>query len=54
MKVEFSEIFQKKISCKDAKWELSHSKPTDMMQVTVAFHSFTNAPNYWMNSDEIC
>ena len=26
----------------------------DMMQVTVAFHNCMNAPNYWMNFDEIC
>jgi hypothetical protein len=56
MKLEFSQqIFQKqKISWKDAKWELSHCKRADMMQVIVAFHNFMNAPNYWVNFHEIC
>ena len=44
----------KKMSWKDANCELSHSKQTDMMQVKVTFHSFKNAPNYWMNFDKIC
>ena len=45
----------KKITWKDAKWELSHSKQTDMMQVIAAFHNnFMNAPTYGMNFDEIC
>jgi hypothetical protein len=44
----------KKNSWKDAKWELSHSKRIDMMQVIVDFHNFTNAPSYWMDFDEIC
>jgi len=32
------------------KWELNHSKRTDrwtyMMEVRIAFHNFTNAPNF--------
>jgi len=44
----------KKNLWKDAKWEPSLSKRTDMMQVILAFHRFTNAPNAWMNFDVIC
>ena len=36
---------------KNAEWELSYSKRTDMMQVIVAFHNFMNARNYRMNFD---
>jgi hypothetical protein len=53
MKLEFSQQIKKK-SWKDAKWEPSHSKRTDTMQVTVTFHNFMNAPNYQINFDEIC
>jgi hypothetical protein len=30
------------------------NRQTDMMQVTVAFHKFMNAPNYQMKFDQIC
>jgi hypothetical protein len=47
----FQKIFPKKNSQKKINWDLSHFKQTDMMQVIVAFHSFTNAPNCRINFD---
>jgi hypothetical protein len=50
----FSTDFPPKISWNDATCELSHSKQTDMTQVIVAFHNFTNAPKNQMNFDDMC
>jgi hypothetical protein len=48
---DYSSPPKKKISREDTNLEPSHSQLTDMMQVKVAFHNFTDAPKYWTNFD---
>jgi len=44
---------KKKVSWKFVKWEMSHVKQTDMMQVRVDFHNFTYVSNYRVHFYEI-